>query len=664
MTASNLTPNARRIARLTGLAYLGIIATGLFAEFFVRMSLVKSGDAAATAANIAGSAGLFRAGLAADATMIALDVAVAIGLYALLRHVNRPLAQLAAALRLLQAAVLGANLSNMASALGWATADASAVNAATSHTLTLSAMELHRVVYDLGLIFFGLACLALGRLMRTSRVVPPILGVGLSIAGAVYLVGSFAVILAPDFAALLEPMYGLTVLAELSVALWLTVKGVKDPNVAKPRAKRSSSAAPRAFLASVVLLSLAACGAADDSSSDTSNNDGSAIETGAQDTPATDPGSEDDPVTLADFGERGRHAVGFRIIEQPDAALTVKAWYPAMGEGDDEIEYEVAFKADYYGAPTGLIRGQARRDAELAEGQEPFPVVIFSHGFSLNPEWYSVLTEQLASRGFVVLAPEHAEGDWDATVLAATLDRPAQVSKTIDLAEVLVAEGDFRRGLDLSRVAVVGHSYGGYTALASAGARFDVEGLAERCSSLSPEDPKSFLCAPFVADDAAQEQLHAASQDETSPLRDDRVAAVVTIAGDAYLFGERGLASVTVPTLAIGGTGDNYSPWDWGAELTFTSVGSERAALVGLEGADHMIAVSTCDDMPFTAPLPEEFSAVLCRDASWDRSDSLAVVTRFTTAFLLDTLTGDVTAAELLARDAVDEARVSYDASW
>ena len=46
--------DTQRTARLTGIAYLGIIATGIFAEFVVRMVLVVPGDAATTAANIAG----------------------------------------------------------------------------------------------------------------------------------------------------------------------------------------------------------------------------------------------------------------------------------------------------------------------------------------------------------------------------------------------------------------------------------------------------------------------------------------------------------------------------------------------------------------------------------------------------------------------------------
>jgi hypothetical protein len=191
------------------------------------MSLVDE-NAATTMANIAGSSVLFRAGLSADILMIALDVAVAVGLYTLLRHVHQPLALLGFAFRMLQAAVLGANLMNMANALSWATGAALATHPGMAETLVLSSMQLHAFVYDIGLVFFGLACVVLGHLFRVSRLVPLILGVGLSVAGVVYLCGSFVVILTPEVASIFEPMYGLTVLAELAFAGWLVIRGVLE----------------------------------------------------------------------------------------------------------------------------------------------------------------------------------------------------------------------------------------------------------------------------------------------------------------------------------------------------------------------------------------------------------------------------------------------------
>ncbi len=221
----------QRIARSTGLAYLGIILAGIFAEFVVRSRLVHLDDAAATAADIAASAGLFRAGMAADLAMIAFDVAVAVGLYVLLREVSRPLALLAAAFRLLQAAILGANLFNMADALLFSVGSASdgAVGAAQLQALALASMETHALAYDIGLVFFGIACIVLGRLLWTSRLLPRALGLALGLAGGVYLVGSFAAVLAPEAAVALESAYLVPFVAELAVAGWLVVRGVRAP---------------------------------------------------------------------------------------------------------------------------------------------------------------------------------------------------------------------------------------------------------------------------------------------------------------------------------------------------------------------------------------------------------------------------------------------------
>ncbi len=602
------------------------------------MNLVEPGSAAATTQNILRSTGLFRAGLAADVLMIALDVGVAVGFYALLRKESRPLAVLAAALRLVQASILGANLMNMADALNWAAigADASSLASGTAETMVLSSMELHRVTYDLGLIFFGLSCLVLGRLIWTSSLVPRPLGLGLSISGVIYIVGSLSVVLAPQLSSALDPFYGFTVLAELSIAGWLTFKGAWTGQTARQGLHQLGGLA-----ASVLALSVTACGA---ESSD-----------------ETQPDEPGEGLTFSTLGWRGAHNVGYRILDGAGSSLTVKAWYPT-DEQPNDIEYEVTFQADYYGTPTGAISGTASRDAGLAATEGPLPVVVFSHGFGLNPEWYSHLTEHLASHGFLVLAPEHPEGDWDATVVEASFDRPAKIRQTIDMAERLADEGDFEGQIDVSNVAVVGHSYGGYTALSVGGARFDVETLAEQCKELDPMNPKTFLCAPFTTTEAL-ERFHL-DADAPSPVRDERVAAVVSIAGDAYVFGANGLSALTVPTLSMGGTGDNYSPWDWGSELVYEATGSEQAALVGLVDADHMIAVNDCSDMPWTDALPAEFGAILCEDPAWKREEAHEVLRRFTTAFLFDTLKGSESARAILSTAKVDQDGVEYRVRW
>lgn len=56
----------KNLARIAGLLYLVIIVTGLFAEVFVRQTLMVSGDAMATARNIQASEMLYRWGFVAD----------------------------------------------------------------------------------------------------------------------------------------------------------------------------------------------------------------------------------------------------------------------------------------------------------------------------------------------------------------------------------------------------------------------------------------------------------------------------------------------------------------------------------------------------------------------------------------------------------------------
>src|SRR3954471_7028808 len=86
-----------KAARLAGLLYLIAMATGLFAEFYVRFpsTLIVSGDAAKTATNIMAKERLYRIGLANNIVTFAIDVVLIWALYILLRPVNRNLALLA-----------------------------------------------------------------------------------------------------------------------------------------------------------------------------------------------------------------------------------------------------------------------------------------------------------------------------------------------------------------------------------------------------------------------------------------------------------------------------------------------------------------------------------------------------------------------------------------
>ena len=141
---------------------------------------------------------------------------------------------------------------------------------------------------------------------------------------------------------------------------------------------------------------------------------------------------------------------------------------------------------------------------------------------------------------------------------------------------------------------------------------------------------------------------------------DPRVTAIVPIAGDAYMFDDVGLAQISAPMMAMGGTADTGTPLDWGAQLAYDEVSSTRRSLVAFEGAEHMLAANACEDLPWSADFP--YGDALCVDPAWDKHEALGLIRHFCTAFLLATLKDDETAATALAPDAVAFERVTYAA--
>jgi predicted dienelactone hydrolase len=131
------------------------------------------------------------------------------------------------------------------------------------------------------------------------------------------------------------------------------------------------------------------------------------------------------------------------------------------------------------------------------------------------------------------------------------------------------------------------------------------------------------------------------------------------MAGDAYFFDEAGLAGISVPVMAIGGTADTGTPYMWGTHPTYEHVSSPTKARVSFENAEHMIFASTCEALPWFAEIGfYEF----CSDAVWDVDRAHDLINHFTTAFLLSELNQDADAAATLTPDSVQFPGVTYEA--
>jgi hypothetical protein len=213
-----MTASPRLWARIAGLCYLITIICGVFAEVFVRGRLIVRDDAAATAANILAHEPLYRLGLGADLVMLVAYVAVTVLLYVLLQPVDRIVSLLAAFFSMVGIAVLAANCLNHVAPLLLLPGRAQEA---------LFFLRLHSRGYSISGVFFGIYCMLIGHLIFRSRMIPRFIGVLMGIGGLGYLIGSFTLFLLPAVHTRLPDLSLLGGIAELSLTLWLLIKGVK-----------------------------------------------------------------------------------------------------------------------------------------------------------------------------------------------------------------------------------------------------------------------------------------------------------------------------------------------------------------------------------------------------------------------------------------------------
>lgn len=363
------------------------------------------------------------------------------------------------------------------------------------------------------------------------------------------------------------------------------------------------------------------------------------------------------------YTRTGPKVVGMRSLSIEDGApLHLTVWYPAQSRSGQTatIRYPYAVKM---GDPLGTVSiasysGNALVDAphDLSDG--PYPSVILSPGFALGSSNYAWLAEHLASYGFVVVAVEHQEGFdeelsglWRATIL-----RPQDILEVLAYLDERTDPGSELGGLiDSQAVAVVGHSYGGYTALASAGARIDTQSFEALCeSAYRSNDPNVLLCdevLPHLDDMAELAGLKTTPEGLWPAWADPGVDAVVPLAGDGLFFGQDGLAEISVPVMAIGGTLDSDAPFMWGTYPAYEYVSSSTKARIAMTDAEHMIFTGPCERISLFLSF---FMGEFCSDTTWDRDQAHDLIRHFTTAFLQAVLKNDPTAAELLRPDQVD----------
>lgn len=221
-------PSTKRTWSTTvaGLCYLAVIAGGLFAEVMVRQALVVPGDAAATARAIVENELLWRLGLAVHLLYLVPALAVNVIVSGLFRSVDPLLARLALVFGVAAVTVEAVSLVFVYVPLAFIE-QGTALEGLDAPAWTYLATRLFAIGFGFSLLLFSGFCVLIGTLIVRSRLVPLLLGAMMVLAGICYAVNTVSMIVSPSFWKLINPTILLPILlAELSLALWLLVKGI------------------------------------------------------------------------------------------------------------------------------------------------------------------------------------------------------------------------------------------------------------------------------------------------------------------------------------------------------------------------------------------------------------------------------------------------------
>ncbi|HUK63902.1 MAG TPA: dienelactone hydrolase family protein, partial [Dongiaceae bacterium] len=242
--------------------------------------------------------------------------------------------------------------------------------------------------------------------------------------------------------------------------------------------------------------------------------------------------------------------------DRADRTMEVQVWYPI---DPDQANGPHAFYRLGFG--TLGVTSAAGYEGKPPATRPAMPLVVFSHGSGGVNVQSIDLMETLASHGFVVAAPNHTGntaidfllGTTESFALSA-VHRPQDVSFVID--DMARRANDptspFYARVNTFKVAVVGHSFGGYTALAVA------SGVAT-----VPPDP--------------------------------RVRVIVPTAPASFILSDSQLASIDVPMLVLGGTLDTTTPVEPNSARPFALVAGRPAIRVDITGAMHLHFSNACE---------------------------------------------------------------------
>lgn len=240
--------------------------------------------------------------------------------------------------------------------------------------------------------------------------------------------------------------------------------------------------------------------------------------------------------------QAGLRRINVQGITSDAAPIPVALYYPTQAPAN----------AIAMGPFTVRVAVQSAPDAEFKG------LILLSHGTGGSELGHTSLAEALAKHGYLVAALRHPGDNWqDRSLLQSAgryfTERPQHVSRLID-ALLRDPEWGARIASDAQgpRIGAVGHSAGGYTVLALAGAQPDLSRLATHCEANGADDP--IFCSLRRAAGPAASSV----PPPVPALIDARVRAVLVLAPVGAVFSAESLAKIRIPAAIYAAERDRF----------------------------------------------------------------------------------------------------------
>ena len=267
-------------------------------------------------------------------------------------------------------------------------------------------------------------------------------------------------------------------------------------------------------------------------------------------------------------------------------------------------------------------------DIYIPNLQNTTPVIVISHGLGLDSSNFRYLAKHLASHGFAVVVPNHPHlffnnrNNRKLQEANEFINRPLDIKYILDkLEKTNQSDGEFKGKLNLQQVGIFGQSFGGYTALALAGAKINFQQLQKDCQPDALQDTWNMS---LLLQCRALELQNKSTQQENINLRDQRIKAAIAVNPiTSSIFGESGLNQMQTPVMFIGSSEDTVAPALYEQILPFSWLTNPHKYLVMLVGATHFSSIGNSNPGSQQIALPPDMVGNASQSRAYINSLSL-----------------------------------------